>query len=110
MSEQENQQRPETPSDRIRKTFEFEFERVSGSPGSLQEAEKELRVVQELQIKFLGKKSELAAQKKMIGSIDPKLRRDFAVIFQNLEQDITRRIDDKELRLRTFLLRAQTER
>src|SRR5258707_11189975 len=110
MTEEEHQRRPETPSDRIRKAFEVEFERFSNSPGSLPEGEKELREFQELRIKFLGKKSELAAQKKMIGSVDPKLRRDFALIFQNLEQDITRRIDDKELRLRTFVLRARTQR
>lgn len=110
MAEETNQHRPETPRDRISKAFELEFERFSDSPGSLDEAEKKLRELQELQIKFLGKKSELAAQKKMIGSIDPKLRRDFAVIFQHLEQDIRQRIDDKGLRLRTFVLRARLER
>jgi phenylalanyl-tRNA synthetase alpha chain len=46
----------------------------------------------------------------MVGGIDPKLRRDFAIIFQKLEQDITQRIDDKGLRLQTFILRARTAR
>src|SRR5207253_7908049 len=110
MTEEEHQQRPETPSDRIRKAFELEFERLSRSPGSLKEAEEQLRELQELRIQFLGKKSELATQKKMIGSIDTKLRREFAVIFQKLEQDITQRIEDKGLRLRTFIERARTER
>ena len=110
MPEENNQERPETPSDRIRKAFELESDRLSDSPGSLDDAEQQLRHLQDLRTKFLGKKSELATQKKMIGSIDPKLRRDFAVIFQKLEQDITQSIDDKELRLRTFVLRARTER
>jgi phenylalanyl-tRNA synthetase alpha chain len=110
MTQEENQQRPETPSDGIRKAFELEFERFSDSLTSLQDAERQLRELQELRIKFLGKKSELAAQKKLIGNIDPRLRRDFALILQSLEQDITRRIDDKQLRLRTFVLRATTTR
>ena len=110
MPEENNQERPETPSDRIRKAFELESDRLSDSPGSLDDAEQQLRQLQDLRTKFLGKKSELATQKKMIGSIDPKLRRDFAVIFQKLEQDITQSIDDKGLRLRTFVLRARTER
>jgi phenylalanyl-tRNA synthetase alpha chain len=107
--DEKDQQRPETPSDRIGKAFELEFDRVSGSPNSLEQAEKHLRELGELRIKFLGKKSELTAQKKMIGNIDPRLRRDFALTFQKLEQEITRRIDDKGLRLRTFVLRASTE-
>jgi phenylalanyl-tRNA synthetase alpha chain len=110
MIDGKNQQRPETPSDRLRKAFELEFECFSYSPESLTEAENQLRGLRELRIKFLGKKSELASQKKMIGTIDPKLRRDFALIFQKLEHDITQRIDDKEIRLRTFVLRAKTER
>jgi phenylalanyl-tRNA synthetase alpha chain len=105
----ETNQRPETPSDRIRKTFNLEFERLSGSPQSLAEAERQSRELGELQIKFLGKKSELATQKKMIGNVDPKLRRDFALIFQKLEQDIRLRIDEKGLRLRTFVQRARAE-
>ncbi len=105
----DEEQRPETPSDRIRKTFDLEFERFSGSPQTLEEAEKQLRGLGELRIKFLGKKSDLAAQKKLIGNIDPKLRRDFALIFQKLEQDITLRIDDKALRLRTYVMLARSE-
>ncbi len=110
MAEEKNQERPETPSNRIRAAFELEFERFSDSPESLTVAENQLRELGELRIKVLGKKSELASQKKTIGTIDPKLRREFAIIFQKLEQDITERIEDKEIRLRTFVLHARIER
>ena len=110
MTEETNQERPENASDRIRKAFAVELDRFSDSPGSLKEAEKELRELQEVRIKFLGKKSELATRKKMIGSIEPKLRRDFALVFQSLEQDLTRTLNDKEQRLKTFILRAGIER
>jgi len=110
MTEETNQGRPENASDRIRKAFAVELDRFSDSPGSLKEAEKELRELQEVRIKFLGKKSELATRKKMIGSIEPKLRRDFALVFQSLEQDLTRTLNDKEQRLKTFILRAGIER
>src|SRR5206468_3788911 len=110
MTEETNQERPENASDRIRKAFAVELDRFSDSPGSLKEAEKELRELQEVRIKFLGKKSELATRKKMIGSIEPKLRRDFALVFQSLEQDLTRTLNDKEQRLKTFVLRARIAR
>jgi len=108
MSEEKNQQ-PEAPSDQIRRVFALEFERFSISPNSLKEAENQLKELRELRIKFLGKKSEVASQKKMIGSIDPNSRRDFALLFQNLEKDLAQKIDDKELRLKTFILRARAE-
>lgn len=110
MSEENNQERPETPGDRIRKAFELEFGRLSDSPASLDVAEQQLQDLQDLRTKFLGKRSDLATQKKMIGGIDPKLRRDFAIVFQTLEQDITQSIDDKALRLRTFINAARTAR
>ena len=110
MTEDKNQQPPENPSERIRKAFEFEFERFSDSPETLLAAEDRLKKLQDLKVKFLGKKSELAAQKKMIGNIDPKLRRDFALTFQNLEKHIEQSIEDKRLRLETFVLRARVAR
>ena len=110
MSEDTNQQPAEDPSERIRRAFELEFERFSGAPETLSAAEDQLKKLQDLKVKFLGKKSELATQKKMIGNIDPKLRRDFALSFQNLEKHIEQSIDDKRLRLETFILRARVER
>src|ERR1043166_5945865 len=109
MSEDTNQQPVENPSDRIRKAFDLEFERFSGSPRSLEDAEALLQELEELRIRFLKKKSELAAQKKRIGSIEPALRPNFALALQKLEQDIRLRIDEKGLRLRTFVFLARTE-
>ena len=110
MTEDKNQQPVENPSQRIRDAFELEFERFSDAPETLSAAEDRLKKLQDLKVKFLGKKSELAAQKKMIGNIDPKLRRDFALTFQNLEKHIEQSIDDKRLRMETFILRARVER
>jgi phenylalanyl-tRNA synthetase alpha chain len=107
---EDNQERPETPSDRIRKAFVLEFAGFSDTPASLEEAEKQLHQLEDLRIKFLGKKSDLASQKKMIGHIDPKLRRDFAIIFQDLEQDLSQKINDKKVRLDTFIFRARVGR
>ncbi len=110
MSENTNQRPAENPSEGIRKTFDLEFERFSDSPETLSAAEDQLKKLQDLKVKFLGKKSELATQKKMIGNLDPKLRRDFALTFQNLEKHIEQAIDDKRLRLETFVLRVRVER
>jgi phenylalanyl-tRNA synthetase alpha chain len=110
MPNEENQQKPATPGDSIRKAFELEFEQLSASPNSFKEAEGQLRILGELEIKYLGKKSDLAAHKKNIGSIDPKLRRDFALNFQQLEKYIESKIEDKELRLRTFIIASRIER
>src|SRR5207249_9718514 len=110
MMEDTNQQPVENPSERIRKAFELEFERFSDSPETLSAAEDQLKKLQDLKVKFLGKKSELATQKKMIGNVDPKLRRDFALILQNLEKHLEQSIDDKRLRLETFVLLARIER
>ncbi len=116
MPEEDSQQRPETVSDRIRKAFERDFERFARFSKSktgaraLEEAEEQLHGLRDLRTKYLGKKSELATQKKMIGSIDPKLRRDFAVTFQSLEKKITQSLDDREIELQDFVSRARIER
>src|SRR3989475_8656603 len=110
MMENTNQLPVENPSERIRKAFELEFEHFSDSPETLSAAEDQLKKLQDLKVKFLGKKSELAAQKKMIGNIDSKSRRDFALTFQSLEKHIEQSIDDKRLRLETFILRSRINR
>jgi phenylalanyl-tRNA synthetase alpha chain len=107
MTQSEQQQ---APIERIRTEFELGFARLSASPGSLQEAEDQLRDLQELRTKFLGKKSELASQKKLIGKLEPELRREFAAGFQELEKEITGKVDELALGLRTFVERARTER
>jgi len=114
MAEEKNELPPETARRRVVeafKAFDLEFESLSNRSESLEDAERQIQELRELRIKYLGKKSELALGKKLIGSIrDAGARRDFALTCQKLEQDITQRIDDRELRLRTFVLRATTER
>jgi phenylalanyl-tRNA synthetase alpha chain len=117
MPDEDSQQSAETSGERIRIAFELEFDRLTGSVQahaqaavSLSEAERQLQGLKELRFRLLGKKSELAGQKKRIGSVDPSLRRDFALIFQTLEKDISQRIDNKETELEEFISQTRIGR
>jgi phenylalanyl-tRNA synthetase alpha chain len=118
MPEGDRPLKPETPGERIRRAFELEFEPLSGSNVrvraqavvSLSEAEKQLQGLKDLRIRFLGKKSELAAEKKKIGDQDPKSRREFALELQSLEKDIGELIDSRETELDEFISQARSER
>ena len=113
MSEQSNQLQPEELlgiANKAYKRFDDEFESLPDAPKSLDEAMKQLEEVREIRIRHLGKKSEMAKLKKRIGLVVSERRREAGAGFQNLEQHIVQRIDDKELRLNTFILRARTER
>ena len=114
MSEQKNQPKPEASRPRILETFrafDYEFESLSDPPVSRSDAERQMQELRELRTKYLGKKSELATQKRLIGSIDSiEERRDFALTCQTLEQDIKHRIDDKDSKLKGALLHFPSER
>ena len=116
MPDQLSQQEPEAPAERIRNAFELEFDRLIGSVQahaqavvSLSAAEKQLKGLKDLRVRFLGKKSELAGQKKRIGTVDPTQRRDFAVALQTLEKEIGQRLDNRETELEELISRARTE-
>jgi phenylalanyl-tRNA synthetase alpha chain len=116
MSEGQNQQTARTVADQIRAEFEAEFEQVLSvrahgqAVASLSAAEKQLNHLKELRVKFLGKKSELARQKKMIGSVPAEQRRQFALAFQTIETDISQQLDKREDELVEFISQARVER
>ncbi len=117
MPVEDTQQKPETAIERIRREFDLEFDHLTGSvmahgqaAASLAESESQLSGLKALRIKFLGKKSELAGQKKMIGSVDPVSRREFAQSCQELEGYISERIENRETELEEIISQARTER
>jgi phenylalanyl-tRNA synthetase alpha chain len=100
-----------------RKAFEQEFERFArfrtsaGTNGlKLQEAESLRRELGELRTRRTGKKSELAAVKKLIGRVAPEERASFGQLVQQLEAGIASAIEEAEATLKDFISSAQTER
>ena len=113
MSGDRNQLRPEDLIGAINAAygnFDREIERLPDTSESLEAAEKHLRELQDLRIKYLGKKSELATQKKLIRSINPTRRGEAGSNIQKFEQTITQRIVDKEQALKHFIENARVER
>jgi phenylalanyl-tRNA synthetase alpha chain len=100
------------------KAFEREFERFArfrpGGGGlealTLPEAEDALRSLQGLRTRHTGKKSGLAAVKKMIGRVDPGERARLGQYVQHLETEIGRSLDEAEAALTDFIAAARTER
>jgi len=110
MAGEKNQLRPEELISRVVKAyqaFDREFEQLPGGSESLEAAEKQLQALRELRIRSLGKRSELATLKKLIGRVDPDRRREAGSNFQKLEQDVIQRIDDLERRLNAFVSQAR---
>ncbi|HEV8587505.1 MAG TPA: phenylalanine--tRNA ligase subunit alpha [Pyrinomonadaceae bacterium] len=104
-------------TDPIREAFDREmggFESVRSkaqASASLSEAEKQLEQLKELRTKYLGKKSEHAAEKKKIGSErDPDLRRGLAVKIQQREKELNKRLDEAESFRVDSISRARTAR
>lgn len=94
----------------IREKFDLDYLAIPESPESFDSAEKGLREIEDLKVRFLGKKSDLAVLKKMIGRVAAEDRKAFAVDCQNLERYVTERLEEKALRLRKFVLAARIER
>ena len=112
----DGQQKPETPSDRIRSAFDRDFAPFADVSitntwtASLDESENLLKDLRELRTRYTGKKSDLALQKRMIGNVDPTLRRDFAETIQKLESEIVEKIGQKETDLQGFVETLRTAR
>jgi phenylalanyl-tRNA synthetase alpha chain len=101
-----------------REAFEREFERFVRFTGdsadrtrpSLLEAEGERHALAELRTRHTGKKSALAACKKLIGRVQPEERASFGQLVQRTETAIAVALDGVEDRLRTFIEAARIER
>jgi phenylalanyl-tRNA synthetase alpha chain len=101
-----------------REAFEREFERFVRFTGDapdqprvgLSEAEGEQRALAELRTRFTGKKSAIAACKKLIGRVQPDERASFGQLVQQHEAAMTAALESVEERLKTFIETAQTAR
>ena len=114
----EDQQDPRLQVEAARKAFEQEFERFADlaensanvSALDLSSAEAEQRALAELRTRHLGKKSALAAGKKMIGRVASTERGNFGQFVQQNEADITGKIEQAEQALNSHLETVRTAR
>src|SRR5215467_1176893 len=100
-----------------REAFEREFERFArftaagtAQVTSLKDAEGELRDVSELRVRHTGKKSAIAAAKKLIGRVPAEERASFGQLVQKTEAQIVDSIEATELALKTFIETARVAR
>ena len=108
---------PKLKAETARKAFEQEFERFARFRGgvtkdglTLHDAEAIKRELAELRTRHTGKKSELAAVKKLIGRVAQEERANFGQMVQQIEADIARHIDEAESALESFINEARKER
>jgi phenylalanyl-tRNA synthetase alpha chain len=90
----------------LRSAFSDEFARFNSNDG---DAESRLRELGELKVRHTGRKSELAAAKKLIGSVDPDQRAAFGQVVQSAEKEIVDRIVEAEEALRAAASQAAIE-
>ena len=101
-----------------REAFEREFERfarfigddVSAVGLSLKEAEAEQHALAELRARHTGKKSALAACKKLIGRVAPEQRAEFGQLVQQQAASISESIEQVDQKLNSLIESARTER
>jgi phenylalanyl-tRNA synthetase alpha chain len=128
MPEGEKGEGPKLQAEAANKAFEQEFERfarfrrdseLTGQDSGgvsietkLKEAESSLRELGEVRSRHTGKKSALAAVKKMIGRVAPEERAGFGQLVQQIEAGIVGGIDEVEASLKVVIadLRIDSER
>ncbi|HEY8203386.1 MAG TPA: hypothetical protein VIF81_01545, partial [Pyrinomonadaceae bacterium] len=101
-----------------REAFEREFERfarfigsgMSAARLSLSDAEAELRSLNDLRTRHVGKKSAIAASKKLIGRVPAKERAAFGQLVQQTEATIAQSVEDAERSLKAIIEAARTAR
>jgi len=118
MTEGQSAEDPKLQVEAARKAFEQEFERFASfaensttlSVLDLNRAEAEQRALAELRTRHLGKKSALAASKKLIGRVVPDERAAFGQLVQQMDAEITSKIEQAEQALENFIDVARTQR
>src|SRR5215813_7282441 len=118
MTVQETDQDPSQQIEAASKAFEHEFERfarfiaeANGLAGlSLEQSIAEERSLTELRTRHLGKKSALAASKKLIGKVPSDQRAAFGQRVQSVEATLVGKIDAAELCLKQFIELQRTAR
>ena len=116
MTESQTDLSPNHHVEAINKAFERDFERFArftADPTALSELDLETaiaeqRAVAELRIRHLGKKSQLAATKKLIGRVAPQERAGFGQLVQTTEDQLEAMLDKIELSLANYIDQART--
>ena len=110
-------QDPKSQVEVAQREFAADFERFAPfregvAPGSLSlsQAEQLSRELAELRTRHAGKKSSLAACKKLIGRVKPEQRASFGQVVQQAEGDIVQALDEVEASLRSFIDSARIAR
>jgi phenylalanyl-tRNA synthetase alpha chain len=110
-----------SPQDQVKaasKAFEQEFERFARFTGDsaalsgldLEAATAEERALAELRTRHLGKKSALAATKKLIGRVPAEERAAFGQLVQSTEAGLLKALDQAEQSLKSHIDQARTAR
>lgn len=110
-------QNPNLQVEAARKAFAADFDRFASvrggvAPGalSLSQAEQQSRELAELRTRHAGKKSALAACKKLIGRVQPEQRAAFGQLVQQAEGEIVQALDEVEASLKSFIEAARINR
>ena len=108
-------QSPQTQLELINKAFEQDFERFfplckDVFPSDLEQALAEQRALNELRTRHLGKKSALAAAKKLIGRVAPDERASFGQKVQSTEERLDELINRAEVNLASHIDQQRTVR
>ena len=116
MTDSEKDQDPAHQVEAAHKAFEQEFERFARFTGdspdlgglTLDQAVVEQRALAELRTRHLGKKSELAGSKKLIGRVAADLRASFGQLVQATEGALVKALDEAEQNLTQFIRDERT--
>ena len=108
MPEGDRNEEPKTQAEATRKAFEQEFERFARFTDDsaflagldLENALAEQRALADLRTRHLGKKSALAATKKLIGRVAAEDRAAFGQLVQSTEAALIKSLDDAEQNLK----------
>src|ERR1041385_1443179 len=102
---------PEDQVEAARKAFEQEFERFARfTARDLEAALAEERALADLRTRHLGKKSALAATKKLIGRVAPDQRAAFGQLVQATEAGLVQSLDQAEQSLKEYIENERTGR
>jgi phenylalanyl-tRNA synthetase alpha chain len=118
MTRIDNDPEPRQQVEAARKAFEQEFERFARLTGDsvqievldLERAIVEQRSLAELRTRHLGKKSQLAASKKLIGRVPADQRAEFGQLVQSNEGEVTATLEQAEQSLKNFIENARIAR
>jgi phenylalanyl-tRNA synthetase alpha chain len=118
MTDSDKELSPENQVEAARKAFEQEFERFAsftGAPATLTRldldtAVAEERALGELRTRHTGKKSLLAATKKLIGRVAPEQRAAFGQLVQSTEASLVQSLDLAEQSLKSHIEQQRTAR